>query len=86
MKYRNAPVNYKEWLKDRRENPSIGASQSAAILGISPWKTPYDVWYDMVYGLEEQEDNLTFRLGRELEPVIKDLFMEETGLKGKQDN
>ena len=86
MKYRKAPKNYKEWLEDRKENPSIGASQSAAILGLSPWATPFDVWHELVNGFEPKEENLTFRLGRELEPIIRTLFMEETGLKVINDN
>tara|TARA_R100001163_G_scaffold59049_1_gene47623 strand:- start:1039 stop:1965 length:927 start_codon:yes stop_codon:yes gene_type:complete len=86
MKYRNAPTNYEEWLKDRKENPSIGASQSAAVLGLSPWATPFDVWHELVNGFEPKEENLTFRLGRELEPIIRTLFMEETGLKVINDN
>ena len=86
MKYRNAPTNYQEWLKDREANPSIGASQSAAILGLSNWATPFDVWHELVNGFEAKEDNLTFRLGRELEPIIRTLFMEETGLKVVNDN
>ena len=86
MKYRKAPKNYKEWLEDRKENPSMGASQSAAILGLSPWATPFDVWHELVNGFEPKEENLTFRLGRELEPIIRTLFMEETGLKVVNDN
>ena len=86
MKYRKAPKNYKEWLDDRKENPSIGASQSAAILGLSPWATPFDVWHELVNGFEAKEETLTFRLGRELEPIIRTLFMEETGLKVVNDN
>ena len=86
MKYRNAPTNYEEWLKDRKENPSIGASQSAAILGLGQWATPFDVWHELVNGFEPKAENLTFRLGRELEPIIRTLFMEETGLKVVNDN
>tara|TARA_R110000765_G_scaffold350992_1_gene440975 strand:+ start:1045 stop:1971 length:927 start_codon:yes stop_codon:yes gene_type:complete len=86
VKYRNAPIDYKEWLIDRAENPSIGASQSGAVLGLSKWATPYDVWHELVHGFQAKEDNLTFRLGRELEPIIRALFMEETGLKVVNDN
>ena len=86
MKYRKSPIDYKDWLEDRKQNPSIGASQSAAILGLSPWATPYDVWHELVHGFKPKEDNLTFRLGRDLEPIIRTLFMEETGLKVVKDN
>jgi len=86
MRYRKAPKSYKAWLKDRKEHPSIGASQSAAVLGVNPWKSKVDVWDDLVYGGDPIEDNLAMRLGRDLEPILQKLFMEQTGLTVKQDN
>ena len=86
MRYRKAPKSYKDWLKDRKEHPSIGASQSAAVLGVNPWKSKVDVWDDLVYGGDHIEDNLAMRLGRDLEPILRKLFMEQTGLTVKQDN
>ena len=35
-----------KWLKARRSG--LGASEVAAILGLSPWSTPYKVWKDKV--------------------------------------
>ena len=86
MKYRLAPANYKEWLEDRKNNPSIGASMSPAILGFNPWQSAVDVWDKLVNNTDDITDNLTMYLGREMEPIVKKLFMDQTGLKVLNDN
>jgi len=86
MTYRKAPENYDEWLLDRQQNPSIGASQSAAVLGLHPWMTAVELWNELVYGFQPKEDNLAMYLGREMESILRDLFYRETGMKVKQDN
>jgi len=86
MKYRLAPQNYEEWLKDRKDHPSIGASMSASILGFNPWQSAVDVWEQLVFGKDDKIDNLSMTLGRAMEPIVKKLFMERTGLKVKNDN
>ena len=86
MKYRKSPDNYKDWLQDRSDNPSIGASASASILGLNPWHSEVDLWDDLVNGIKPQDDNLAMWLGREMEPIIKKLFMDKTGLKVLNDN
>lgn len=77
-------MSYDEWLSKRGQ--SIGASESGAILGLNPWRTAVDVWIEKTGEAKPLEDNLNMRLGRDLEPVIKRLFEEETGLKVRQDN
>lgn len=86
MTYRKAPENYDEWLLDRQQNPSIGASQSAAVLGLHPWMTAVELWDELVNGFQPKEDNLAMYLGREMESILRDLFYRETGMKVKQDN
>tara|TARA_R100001244_G_scaffold131374_1_gene104543 strand:- start:1536 stop:2462 length:927 start_codon:yes stop_codon:yes gene_type:complete len=86
MKYRLAPANYKEWLEDRKNNPSIGASMSPSILGFNPWQSAVDVWDQLVNNTEGVDDNLAMYLGREMEPIVKKLFMDQTGLKVLNDN
>ena len=85
MRYRLAPDNYQEWIQDRLNNPSIGASQSSAVMGLNPYQSAVDVYFDLVDGFE-QDDNLAMYLGREMEPIIKKLFMERTGLKVLNDH
>ncbi len=86
MTYRKAPQNYDEWLLDRQQNPSIGASQSAAVIGVHPWMTAVQLWEELVHGYQPKEDNLAMYLGREMESILRDLFYRETGMKVKQDN
>ena len=70
----------------QRRFESIGASKSGSILGINPWKTAVDVYYEKVNKVTDFPDNLNMWLGRELEPVIKKRFEEETGYKVRNDH
>lgn len=68
--------------KLERKN-SIGGSDVAPLLGLSPWKTPLDVYLDKTGQAPEiDEDKLPLRLfmGNRLEPVVAELFAHETGL------
>ena len=47
----------------------IGSSESAAILGVSPWATAADIYYHKVADIEVP-DNMNMRLGRLYEPLI----------------
>ena len=67
-----------------RRKTGIGGSDVAAVLGLSPWKTPYQLWQEKTGKVEEKTDpkkEMRFKLGHMLEPVIANLFMEETGYK-----
>tara|TARA_Y100000310_G_scaffold91502_1_gene88897 strand:+ start:895 stop:1833 length:939 start_codon:yes stop_codon:yes gene_type:complete len=77
-------MTHDEWLKRRFE--SIGASESGSILGINPYKTAVDVYYEKVDKVTDFPDNLNMWLGRELEPVIKKRFEEESGFKVRNDH
>ena len=65
-----------EWLAERRLG--IGGSDIAAIMGVNKWATPLTIYFQKVEGREVQENN-AMRMGRVLEPVIAQLFAEETG-------
>jgi putative phage-type endonuclease len=67
-----------EWHARRREG--IGASEAAAILGVSPWKGPHDVWAEKV-GLAEgtAEETEAMEWGTRLEGAIREKYCEETG-------
>lgn len=66
-----------EWLAWRRQG--IGASDVAAIAGLSPWATPMTVWLDKTGQLPD-EDSDPMRWGRRLETVVADAFHDDTGL------
>ncbi len=68
-----------EWLEWRKTR--IGASDSAAILGLSPWKTAYQLWEEKV-GLKESEPvNERMQRGIDLEPKARECFNHMVSLK-----
>ncbi len=58
---------------------TIGASESAAALGISKWKTPLDVYMEKIGMAPMQEDNEAMYWGREFEEPIAKRYEKETG-------
>lgn len=65
------------WLKQRQIG--IGGSDVAAILGVSKWKTPLDVYRSKT---EEpvETDNASMEWGRRLEPVIRQKYADTVGM------
>jgi len=74
-----ATLTREEWLKRRRQG--IGGSDVAAILGLSPWKTPLDVYYDKVGAPNDQPETEAMRIGTELEDYVARSYERDTGLK-----
>lgn len=72
-------MNREEWLKARMAG--IGGSEMAAILGVSPWEGPADVWARKKGITAEQPDNLRFKIGRKFEGPIAELYAEQEGVK-----
>jgi putative phage-type endonuclease len=54
----------------------IGGSEMAAILGLSPWAGPHDVWARKTGRMPEQEDNFRFKVGRLFEAPIAQLYAD----------
>lgn len=57
----------------------IGASEAAAVLGVSRWATALDVWALKVGLVDPQPDNISMSLGRELEDWIARQWQARTG-------
>ena len=72
----------REWLAARRNG--IGASEAAAVLGLSPWQSRYALWAEKT-GLVEPVDDPAmeerFAVGKLMEPIIAKLFTRTTGIK-----
>lgn len=68
----------KEQLERRKKG--IGASDAAAILGMNPYQTPLEIWMQKK-GLVESIETPAMKLGIRLEPVIAEMYQEETGLE-----
>lgn len=71
------PATQAEWLKLRQIG--IGGSDVAALLGISKWRTPLDVYRSKVEEPEEF-DNASMEWGRRLEPVIRQKYADTVGM------
>lgn len=68
----------KRWLDERSRG--IGGSEAAAILGLSPWKSPLALFTEKI-GLREVEDEIPEYIawGNYLEPVIAEKYSRVTG-------
>lgn len=65
-----------EWLAHRRGLRN--ASETPAVLGISPWVTPYQLWLAKT-GRATEEPNEAMRRGTALEPLARHAYEVETG-------
>lgn len=66
-----------EWLAYRLSRRN--ASESAAVLGLSPWMTPYQLWLSKT-GRMESRVNQAMQRGTELEPLARGAYENQTGL------
>lgn len=57
----------------------IGGSDIAAILGLSPWRTPYQVWLEKRGEAEGWEGSPQSDWGTRQEPVIRKWYSDTTG-------
>lgn len=73
-----------EWLEERRKG--IGGSDAGAILGLNPWTTPTNVYYDKIGSLHQEEETEAIRIGRDLEPYVASRFEELTGKTVRRTN
>ena len=71
------PTTHEEWLKMREEG--IGASEVAAILGLSPWETPFSLWLKKTHQVPPTEETDAMRRGHYLEDAVVQWWMHETG-------
>lgn len=67
-------------LQKAKRAEGIGSSDAPAILGLSPWKGPYDIWAEKVGLVEPSElDPIKAKIGGLLEPVARQLLEDEIG-------
>ena len=73
-----------EWLAQRRTG--IGGSDVAAILGLSKYRSPLDVYKDKIGETPDGEQSQAAYWGTKLEDVVAREFQERTGLKVQRVN
>jgi len=75
-----------EWVAGRRNY--IGASDAAAAVGLSPYKTPYQLWLEKT-GQVEPDDlshNEAVQWGKRLEDMLADYFEQHNKTKLRRSN
>lgn len=68
------------WFDDARVGPphyTIGASTVSAVLGMSPWKSPWEVWFEHREKRIQQPETVAQRRGNRLEPVLATWYQQE---------
>ena len=73
------PKDHAEWLEQREKG--IGASEVAAILGLSPWETPFSLYLRKTGQVPPIEENFAMRRGHYLEDAVVQWWQDETGEK-----
>lgn len=66
-----------EWLEERRKG--LGSSDIAAIMGLSKWRTPYQVYLEKRGEAADVEENEVMDWGTRLEPAIRQWYSDTTG-------
>ena len=64
-----------------RRRSGIGGSDIAAIIGISPWRTPRDIYLDKKGLVEQQEETDAMYWGTTLEDIVAKEYAKRTGRK-----
>lgn len=69
------------WLKAR--SMGIGGSDAGVVMGISPFKSRLQLWHEKANKKidVDSSENLRFKLGKMLEPIIADEYTKKTGRK-----
>lgn len=73
------PADHDAWLKAREDG--IGASEVAAILGLSPFETPFSLWLKKTKQILPEPENEAMLMGHLLEEVVAKRWEMETGEK-----
>lgn len=71
--------NTPAWL--RRRQTGLGASEGPAILGLSPWVSPRDVYLSKIAETIDDRQTEAMEFGHLMEPVARELFRRRHGLK-----
>ena len=69
-----------EWLAWRRKG--VGGSDVAAALGLSPYRTARELYYDKIGvmpAVEGEDKSITFEIGHLLEDLVAEIFHVRTG-------
>jgi putative phage-type endonuclease len=75
-------ISEEKWLEYRRTG--IGGSDAAAVIGVSPWTTARDTYYDklqIVSAIDDENNWVQKEIGHLLENLVARIFKEKTGYR-----
>lgn len=61
-----------EWHEYRKSH--IGGSDAPAIMGVSPWRTRYELWQQKIGSSKNDSQSEAMKRGNDLEPIVRGLF------------
>ena len=70
----------------KRRKTGIGGSDVAAVLGLSKWKTPYQLWVDKTSDNVVEEESEILHFGQVLEQVEADEYARRNRVKVQRRN
>ena len=68
-----------EWLQWRQGG--VGGSDAAVLMGSNPWCKPSELMGKKIGTLPEQYENERMARGKRLEPIVREMYEDLTGLK-----
>jgi len=75
-------ISEEEWLEYRRTG--IGGSDASAVMGVSPWTTTRDLYYDklgIVPAIDDEDNWVQKKIGHLLEDLVAEIFHRRTGYR-----
>lgn len=72
-------LSHEEWLAARQN--TIGGSDIGAIMGLSPYSSPAQLYVEKKGLIERKEPNYAMKRGTLMEDAVAEIFKAETGLK-----
>ena len=73
-----------DWLRFRKTG--IGGSDMAAIMGLSKWKSPLDIWLEKTTDEVNEEESRFMYWGNKLEALVAEEFAVRTGYSVRNNN
>jgi len=67
-------MSHDKWIEYRKKG--IGGSDIGAILGVNPYSSALEVWYDKTRGVTKEEENIPAEVGLALEDYLRDKFVQ----------
>ena len=77
-------MTHEQWLEERRKG--IGGSDASVVLGVNPWRSPFDLWMEKTGEYVQDNENEKMYWGNVLEDLVAKEFMKRTGKKVRRKN